>query len=186
MLRLLTTLLALWVCASSSASSFRSDWDREFKTSTQTFLPVGIDWRLLKALCIQESQLNPLAVSPAGASGLCQFMPGTWSEVSRALDLRPGDIWIPEASIRAAGFYLGRLHRTWHAERPLMDRHMLAMASYNAGAGHLIQAQRICGGGNLYAQIIPCLPQVTGRHSAETIGYVRIIMTRWWPALLFD
>lgn len=179
-------LLAFSVSASSWGLSFRNDWDRDFKSATDAFLPPGTDWRWLKAQCYQESRLNPMAVSPVGAAGLCQFMPGTWREVSGPLGLRPGDTWIPEASIRAAGYYMGRLHNTWRAERPQMDRHMLAMASYNAGAGHLITAQRLCGGGNLYAEIIQCLPQVTGRHSDETINYVRQIVTRWWPALLFE
>lgn len=186
MQRWLILLLALSVCASSSASLFRSDWDRDFKNATDTFLPPGTDWRLLKAQCYQESRLDALAVSPVGAAGLCQFMPGTWREVSGPLGLKPGDTWLPEASIRAAGYYMGKLHHTWRADRPMMDRHMLALASYNAGAGHLINAQRHCGGGNLYAQIIPCLPRITGKHSAETTGYVRQIITRWWPALLFD
>lgn len=66
-----------------------------------------------------------------------------------------------------------------------MDRMMISMASYNAGAGHLIKAQRICGGGNLYKQIIPCLPQVTGRHSKETIDYVEQIIGKWYPRMLF-
>lgn len=63
---------------------------------------------------------------------------------------------------------------------------MISAASYNAGAGHLIKAQRLCGGGNLYRQIIPCLPQVTGKHSAETIDYVDKIIGRWWPAMLLS
>lgn len=63
---------------------------------------------------------------------------------------------------------------------------MIAAASYNAGAGHLIKAQKLCGGGNLYRVIIPCLPQVTGHHSMETIGYVENIIGRWWPMMLFD
>lgn len=186
MRRWLTLLLALSVSASSLGLSFRSDWDRDFQNATQAFLPVGIDWRMLKAQCFQESSLRPHVTSPAGAYGLCQFMPGTAREVGQAIRATPDQFWLPEVSIRAAGYYMGRLHRTWHAPRPLMDRHMLAMASYNAGAGNLIEAQRLCGGGNLYADIIPCLPDVTGHHSTETIGYVRNIITRWWPAMLLD
>lgn len=121
-----------------------------------------------------------------GAFGLCQFMPGTARDVGVAINVSPEKFWLPEVSIRAAGYYMGRLHRTWSAPRPLMDRHLLAMASYNAGAGHLIKAQSICGGGNLYRQIIPCLPQVTGQHSKETISYVEQIIGQWWPAMLLN
>jgi membrane-bound lytic murein transglycosylase F len=41
--------------------------------------------------------------------------------------------------------------------------------------GHLIKAQRLCGNSALYEEIVRCLPQVTGRHSVETITYVRRI-----------
>jgi hypothetical protein len=179
-------LLGLLLSASSWASLFPDDWDGEFRSATEVFLPLGTDWRLLKAQCWQESRLQPLAVSPVGAFGLCQFMPGTASEVGSAINAPLDSFWLPEVSIRAAGFYMGRLHRTWSAPRPAMDRYMIAAASYNAGAGHLIKAQRLCGGGNLYGQIIPCLPQVTGHHSAETIDYVEKIIGRWWPRMLLE
>lgn len=169
-----------------SASFFPDDWDRDFRDATETFLPPGTDWRLLKAQCWQESRLEPLAVSPVGARGLCQFMAATAREVGDALREPLEAFWLPEVSIRAAGYYMGRLHRTWSAPRPAMDRYMLAAASYNAGAGHLIQAQRLCDGQPLYRQIIPCLPQVTGHHAAETTGYVRNIVGRWYPALLLE
>lgn len=130
--------------------------------------------------------MQPLAVSPVGAFGLCQFMPGTAREVGTALDQPYDAFWLPAVSIQAAGYYMGRLHRTWSAPRPAMDRYMIAGASYNAGAGNLIKAQRLCGGKNLYHQIIPCLPQVTGRHSVETTDYVAQIIGRWWPRMLLQ
>lgn len=173
-----------WFSVSSSAD-FIDQWDDDFQDATEIFLPPGTDWLLLKAQCYQESRLDPFAVSPVGASGLCQFMPGTWREAESAIGVTPDDVWIPEASIRAAAWYMGRLHRTWSAPRPDMDRWMLAAASYNAGAGHLIKAQRACGGPNRYREIVACLPQITGHHSKETKGYVRLIVTRWYPALLF-
>lgn len=178
--------LCTWVCVSwASASLSQSSWDSVFQDSASAFLPPGYDHRLLIAQCYQESRLKPLAVSPAGAQGLCQFMPGTWTEVSKALSLGPADVWLPEPSILAAGYYMGKLHRTWSSPRPAMDRAMLAMSSYNAGAGNLIEAQKRCGMPLLYKDIVPCLPEVTGRHSAETIGYVDQIISRWYPAILF-
>ena len=168
-----------------SASLYPDDYDRQFKDAVNVFLPLGTDWRLLKAQCYQESRLNRFARSPVGAMGLCQFMPGTWAEAKKNIpDLNSP--WLPEASILAAGWYMGKLHRTWSAERPMMDRYMLAAASYNAGAGHLIKAQRLCGGDNLYIDIAPCLIQVTGHHSKETLGYVKNIIGRWWPAMMLE
>jgi len=149
----------------------------------------GVDWRLLKAQCYQESLLDPLAVSHAGAVGLCQFMPGTWGDARRALgwfaDASPYD---PNLSITAAAWYMGRLRGIWTSKRPDEDRHKLALACYNAGCGHILKAQKIClrtGPARLYDEIVPpCLPSVTGQHSAETLTYVYRIMHRWYPELL--
>lgn len=129
--------------------------------------------------------MRPHVTSPAGAYGLCQFMPGTARDIGSRIGATPEQFWLPEVSIRAAGAYMAQMRHTWRAERPDMDRTMLALASYNAGAGHLIRSQSLCGGGMLYAEIIQCLPKVTGRHSDETISYVRNIVTRWWPQMLF-
>lgn len=173
---------------SSSAWSFRDDWDSDFKLATETFLPLGTDWRLLKAQCYQESRLDPLARSPVGAMGLCQFMPGTAREVGKnsKVNATPEQFWLPEVSIRAAGFYMGKLVYGWKSPRPFMDRHKLALASYNAGIGNILKAQRLCEMARLYEPIIVCLPWVTGHHSRETIGYTTNIVDRWYPALLLE
>jgi len=166
-----------------SASLFPDKYDKTFKEAA-VLLPMGTDWRLLKAQCYQESLLQPRARSPVGAMGLCQFMPGTWKEAVRSTNV--SNVWNPHQSIWAAAWYMSKLNKTWSAPRPAMDRWMLAAASYNAGAGHLIKAQRLCGGKNLYKEIVPCLPRVTGHHSKETMGYVDKIMRKWWPAMLLD
>ena len=128
-----------------------------------------------KAQLYQESLLEPDARSHVGAEGLAQFMPGTWKDVSRQMGL--GNVSPRDAkyAIDAGAFYMAQLRRTWRAPRPALDRHFLAAASYNAGSGHLIKAQKLCSGPALYADIIVCLPQVTGRHSKETITYVERI-----------
>ncbi len=78
-------------------------------------------------------------------------------------------------SIQAGAYYMSRMCRIWRARRTERDRYDLALASYNAGAGNIIKSQRKCGGVNDYPSIIKCLPQVTGKNSAETINYVRLI-----------
>lgn len=151
------------------------------------FLPITYDWRFLKATCIQESRLDPFAVSPVGARGLCQFMPGTWRDAIRSgIVDKPQDVWLPEASIRAAAWYLGQGHQFWSSPRPAMDCTLLATAGYNAGNGNIHKAQQHCNMAVLYKDIIPCLPQVTGHHSRETIGYVENIFGKWWPQLLLE
>jgi soluble lytic murein transglycosylase-like protein len=142
---------------------------------------------MLKAQCYQESLLNPLAVSHVGAYGLCQFMPRTAADVSRKLGVSTEEFWLPAVSIRAAGYYMGNLMRSWKAERPFLDRIKLSQASYNAGIGNVLKAQSYCDNARLYDEIIPCLPKVTGkRNSKETIGYVDYIVNRWYPRMLLE
>src|SRR3546814_16571194 len=80
-------------------------------------------------------------------------------------------------AIEAGAFYDARLRRQWRAERPEADRLSLMFASYNAGLGSILNAQRRCNGAPPYQDIIACLPQVTGRHATETTTYVAMI----WP-----
>lgn len=79
---------------------------------------------------------------------------------------------------------MARLRNGWSSPRPETDRHSLAMASYNAGFGNLLKAQSACGGGVLYSEIIACLPDVTGHHSKETIGYVEKTWD-WYLMMVF-
>jgi soluble lytic murein transglycosylase-like protein len=77
---------------------------------------------LLAAQLYAESNFNPFAVSPAGARGIAQFMPGT----ARALGL--ADPFDPAAAIDAQAHLMRDLLRRF-ASVPL------ALAAYNAGAG---------------------------------------------------
>lgn len=166
----------MWAPASSWAASFPDRYDRHIEQAAKRWWPAGPDWKWWKAQLYQESLLNPDARSHVGAEGLAQFMPGTWRDVSRQMGI-PKGISPRDAkwAIEAGAFYMARLKATWSAPRPMLDRHFLAAASYNAGAGHLVTAQRLCGNPALYAQIVACLPQVTGRNSKETITYVERI-----------
>lgn len=151
----------------------RSPWpdkyDWHIKKAANHWLPM-IDWRLYKAQLIQESALNPRAVSPAGAQGLAQFMPGTWPEWERHQGRRL-DPFDPAASIEGGAWYMMRMRGIWTSPRPEQDRHNLALASYNAGAGNIIKAQKRCQGAVLYPAIMACLPAITGHHAKETLGY---------------
>jgi hypothetical protein len=178
-------LLSLSVLQSVNAGNIISDkYDRDFKNAAM-FLPTGTDWRYLKAQCYQESRLNPLAVSPVGAMGLCQFMPVTAREMEQK-HKELNDFWLPEVSIRAAGLYMGKLNRFWSAPRPVMDRYKLALASYNAGQGNVLKAQVLSGGANDYITVISALPEVTGHHSKETIDYVQQITEVWYVQLILQ
>jgi len=165
-----------------SATYFPDRYDAKIERASERYLP-GVDWRLLKAQYYQESRLDPEAISPAGAAGLAQFMPGTWRDISRQLGYANLSPRIAEPAIEAGAYYMGKLRGAWSAPRPEADRHSLALASYNAGLGNLVQSQRLASGASDYAAIIKCLPDVTGRYSVETISYVQRIWGYWTQML---
>lgn len=117
----------------------------------------------LIVVAVVESQFRPGAVSPAGATGLWQFMSGTGRlyqlEVSPFVDERRDPIRSTDAAVR----HLRDLHAefgSWH----------LALAAYNAGSGRVARALNGTGGGSdgggegRYWQIRPSLPRETRRY----------------------
>lgn len=87
----------------------------------------GLPSGLLQALVWTESRFNPMAISPAGAAGLTQLMPGT------ARYLGVVNRFDPWASIAGGARYL----------REMLDQFgaiHLALAAYNAGPGAVERA----------------------------------------------
>ena len=96
-------------------------------------LVAGIPAQYLAAQIEAESGWNPNVVSPAGARGLTQFMPGTWASYGRGAD--PFD---PIAGIEAQGRYLHDL-RGAIAGIQGEDPQRLVFAAYNAGPGNVLK-----------------------------------------------
>jgi hypothetical protein len=71
-----------------------------------------------------------------------------------------------------------RVARTWvilKAPRPQEEHIAFTLASYNAGAGHIIKAQRLVATGqspNHWSPVAAQLHLVTGKNADETRGYV--------------
>ena len=150
-------------------------YDDLIRAAASRFIP-DVDWRLLKAQYWQESRLIPDAVSPAGAVGIAQFMPATWKEQAPRAGYPHATRTDPEASIFAGAHYMRWLRGQWSWPRPEIDRHCLALASYNSGLGDILKAQRRMGGPSLYWEIIRGLPLVEPEHAEEPIEYVKRIL----------
>jgi membrane-bound lytic murein transglycosylase F len=99
---------------------------------------LGWDWRLLGSQMYQESQFKPSARSWAGAVGLLQLMPAT----ARLYGVR--DARNPAQNVRGAVRYLRWLEHRWKKNvSDSTERLRFVLASYNAGAGHIEDAQRL-------------------------------------------
>ena len=94
-----------------------------------------IDWRLLAAIAYQESQWDPRAQSPNGASGLMMLTAGT------AQALGVNDRANARESILAGAAYFQQVHDKIPARIPEPDRTWFAIAAYNVGFGHLEDAR---------------------------------------------
>lgn len=86
----------------------------------------GVPKTVLLAVAWQESGFHPNAVSPKGAEGLMQFMPGTWPRFGT------GSPFDPQAALLAGARYLRELYSKFH-------NWDLVFAAYNAGSGAVVK-----------------------------------------------
>jgi soluble lytic murein transglycosylase-like protein len=123
------------------------------KAAVDTDLPPN----LIAAKLKQESGFNPGAISPAGAQGISQFMPGT------AKEMGVGDPFNPEQAIPAGAQYLRKQVDKFGGSVPL------GLAAYNAGPGAVSRA----GGdmSRLPAETQAYVPAVMNGAGAQTAQY---------------
>ena len=116
----------------------------------QKYAPAaGLPWQLISAQCSQESGFDPGARSWAGACGLMQLMPST----AARFGLQGQDIFDPEKNVAAGCRLMGMLIREFADVPSQYERINFALASYNAGSGHIRDAMALArrDGANPYS-----------------------------------
>lgn len=110
------------------------EYESDFKAAAEE---VGMDWRLLAAVGYQESLWNPNAISPTGVRGLMMLTQLTATEMG-VTDRRDA-----QQSIRAGARYLKKLYDKLPQDLQEPHRTWFALAAYNVGYGHLLDARRL-------------------------------------------
>ncbi|HEV8657899.1 MAG TPA: transglycosylase SLT domain-containing protein, partial [Thermoanaerobaculia bacterium] len=98
----------------------------------------GLDPFLVMGLILQESAFIPNAKSAVGATGLMQLMPATAKELARRLSVPfgPARLENPEVNIQLGTAHLKMLVNLFGGNA------LLAVASYNAGQGNVLNWRR--------------------------------------------
>ncbi len=140
------------ISAAATGATPRPSVDDICRTLAQAAADNGLPEDFFTRLIWQESRFDPAAVSPAGAQGIAQFMPGT--AAMRGLT----NAFEPLQALRESAGYLRELRTTFRGNLGL------AAAAYNAGPGQ-IEAWR-AGRSRLPAETQAYVRIVTG-HTAE-------------------
>ena len=124
-------------------------FDGAFQCAAHYIEPHGLTWLHLKAQAIQESFLDPDAVSPTGPRGIMQFTASTGKGYGL---VRDEDFFSPEKSIQAGADHMryllsllehGAVILSGEKLDPVADKYerwQCALAAYNQGQGTLLKA----------------------------------------------
>jgi len=125
----------------------------------------GVDPLLLVAIVRQESVFDAQALSPAGARGLAQLLPGTAAITARGLDVTfyPEWITVPDLNLHLGAAHLQELLQRFDG------RVEVAAAAYNAGGAAVARWLTRPGAADPdeFIELIPF---------QETRGYVRAVL----------
>jgi membrane-bound lytic murein transglycosylase F len=105
-------------------------WFKEAESKT------GLDWRLVAALSYQESMWDPQAVSMSGVRGMMMLT----NDTAERLGVNRLD---PYQSIQGGARYIQTMKDSLAENIAEPDRTWLALAAYNVGLGHLLDARAL-------------------------------------------
>ncbi len=95
----------------------------------------GIDWKMIAAMIAQESKFDPDAISWAGAVGLMQVLP--------QFSLYPKDSLMNVSINIHEGIRILEEQLHQYSYMDSTDQWKFALATYNAGPGHITDARRL-------------------------------------------
>ncbi len=133
----------------------------------------NIDWRLLAAIGYQESHWRSDTTSPTGVKGLMMLTTGT------AKQLGIKDRVDPAQSIAGGALYFKQRLKIIPERVQEPDRTWFALASYNVGFGHLLDARRLTqkrkGNPDKWLDVKESLPLLSQKkwYSQTRHGYAR-------------
>lgn len=181
-----------------SSRAFKRHWEQRLSLYSANFQLAAedytFDWQLLAAVGYQESHWDPNAISPTGVEGLMMLTRPTAREMGVA-DRRDA-----VASIHGGSAYLAGIHKRMPESIREPDRTWMALAAYNAGYGHLLDARKLTAqqGDNpdSWAHVAKRLPLLTqpeyyqnarygyARGGAQAVYYVEAVQ-HYYHALLW-
>lgn len=133
----------------------------------------GFDWTLLAAQAYQESHWLVHATSPTGVRGIMMLTKNT------AAQLGIEDRLDPESSIFGGAEYLRQVYERLPASIQGGDRIFFALAAYNVGYGHVMDARNLALGmgkdPNQWTEIREVLPLLSQKRYYRKLrfGYAR-------------
>lgn len=145
-------------------------YEAAFKRNAEKY---QLDWRLLAATAYQESHWDPLARSKTGVRGIMMLTLPTAEEVgvSNRLD--------PMQSIRGGAQYLAQILGRLPEGIQEQDRIWFALAAYNVGFGHMLDARVLTEQAGLnpnsWVDVRSILPRLAEKqwYSQTRYGYAR-------------
>ena len=138
-------------------------------------------WCWLKAVAWTESSFRASASGDDGDSlGLFQVRSSTWEEWAERIEMPQARATEAKSAARVAAAYMEHLGDKWIWARPVESTITLASASYNAGFGNVLKAQRVADMAKHWnTGIRDAMPQVTGRNATITQHYISRIRERY-------
>ncbi len=137
----------------------------------------GLPFELLAAQVGQESDFDAGAISPAGALGLMQLMPASFTNYSKLALLRP------EVNVRLGSEFLKECVAMWKAETR-EEALKFGLASYNGGSAYVLAAQSAAGAGGAdtarWDSVSPFLAKVEVAGRRPDVAQITEYVTKIW------